>query len=116
MPGDKKNPIDGKITVEYEELQAEGKLVGLTVAQVRAMLLAQVSEFAAMPADVEGNVMTMDPDDEAWKQVQAKEEGTLMSLKTDWGVQMFQGVSKDVPDTYVIRKADIFLKFRARTA
>ena len=110
MPGNKKNPVDGKILISYGEVQAEGRLMGETVARTKEVLAKELPEFG-VPLDATARVVTMDNEDEAWKQVDSKEEDTIVSMSTEWGLQIFQGVAKAVPDSYVIRKADIFITF-----
>ena len=111
MPGDRKNPIDGKIIIQYGALQAEGSLVGATIAKVRTMLAEQLPEGTPPPDGLKTRIATMAPEAEAWKALAAPEEGCLVTLSKDWGLQMFQAVSKLVPDDYVIRKEDIYLEF-----
>ncbi|HTM68536.1 MAG TPA: hypothetical protein VL426_04505 [Candidatus Binatia bacterium] len=113
MPGDRNQPVDGRIIVQIGELQAEGNLAGLTIAKARELILAHLPDPTAMPADAVARVTTMDPKDAAWLSVASPQEDTLLMLTTDWGMQMFQGVSKTVPDDYVIRPADIHLSFKS---
>ncbi|MEY4745183.1 MAG: hypothetical protein RL272_1128 [Candidatus Parcubacteria bacterium] len=113
MPGDRNKPIDGKTMVKYGDMTAEGKIAGLTVAQVRELVARETPELG-LPADAAARVVTMDDQEETWQKIAAAQEGSLVTRRTGWGVQMYQGVAKDVPDDYVIRKADIFLEFRDR--
>jgi hypothetical protein len=112
MPGDKNRPIDGKILIKYGKLNAEGTLVGASIAKVKGMMAAQLPEGEPpIPTNIAAKIATMDPEAEAWKQVAAPQEESLVMLSTDWGMQMFQAASKVVPDDYVIRKEDVFLEF-----
>ncbi|HSD11934.1 MAG TPA: hypothetical protein VLC10_00095 [Patescibacteria group bacterium] len=113
MPGDRKKPIDGKIIVKYGELCGEGVLAGLTIAQARELIAREAPQLG-LPADAIARITTMDDQAEAWTKIGAKQEDSIVTLSTDWGLQMFQGVSKDVPEDYVIRKEDIYLGFRDR--
>jgi hypothetical protein len=107
-----KRPIDGKIIIMYGELSAEGTLVGADIAKVRRMIAAQLPESALpLPENLHARIGTMDPDAEAWKTIAAAQEDRLLMLKVDGGMQMFQAASKVVPDTYVIRKEDVYLEF-----
>ncbi|HTK05359.1 MAG TPA: hypothetical protein VL500_07260 [Candidatus Eisenbacteria bacterium] len=116
MPGDRKKPIDGTIIVEIGELQAEGKLAGLTIAQARELILKNLPDPAAMPSDAVVRITTMDPEDETWKKIAGPQEEALVMRTADWGLQIFQGVSKTVPDDYVIRTMDVHLSFKAPEA
>lgn len=112
MPGDRKNPIDGKIIIKYGELEAEGMLIGATIAKVKAMLAEQLPEGAPpIPEGLKARISTMDPTAGSWQAIEAPEEDRLIMLSAEWGMQMFQAAGKLVPDDYVIRKEDVHLEF-----
>ena len=110
MPGDPKRPVDGEIIVSCDGLQGGGRLAGLSIAGVRAFVAKNLPEFVIPPEKI-ARVTTMDADDEAWKQVASEERVGLMMMKTDTGMLMYQGASKVVPETYVLREADVNLAF-----
>lgn len=114
MPGDRKNPIDGKIIIQFGELQAEGALVGATIAKVKGMMAAQLPKGSPpFPADAVARISTMDPESEAWKKIEVPEQRSLVMLTIAEGLQMFDAATKIVPDDYVIRKEDVHLEFIA---
>lgn len=106
-----KRPVDGTIIIKVGDLTAKGKLGGLTVAKARELVLAQLPDPSVLPADAVARIATMAPDDDAWKKLPSPEQEVLVSCQADGGVQLFQCVSKEAPDDYVIRPADIFLEF-----
>jgi hypothetical protein len=112
MAGDQKNPAQTTIVVTYGELQGEGMLTGLTIAEAKAFIIKHAPDLA-LPPDASATVMTMDTAAEAWKAVTSAEKVGILTKKADWGLQILQGASKDVPDDYVIRAADIHLSFTA---
>lgn len=105
-----------QIVIAYGDVQAGGKLAGLTVAEVKEIIARDVPQMQ-LPAGVVARLMTMDAIDAAWQKVTAPEE---MSVLTHAGVDgklaILQGVAKDVPDDYVIREADVYLEFRDPSA
>ena len=110
MPGNRKNPVDGSMIIAFGELQADAKVVGLAVGRIKELLVAELPEFATLPLDAEAQISTMDPDDETWTQIQAEQHDSMVTSSMEGGLQIFQAVSKTVPDSYVTRKADIYLR------
>lgn len=102
-----------KIVIRVGKLTAEGYLVGLTVAKAKEMILDQLQDQAEFLAAAEARLMTMNDQDETWKAVPTPQEDGLFMRKSDQNVQMYQGVTKTVPDDYVIRAADVYLEFVA---
>jgi len=116
MPGDRNKPIDGKIIIAIGELNAEAKFAGLTIAKAKEIILQHLPDPSVLPADAVARITTMDDQDEAWKKVEAEQQDSLLMLGAEWGMQMFQGVSKEVPDDYVIRTADVHLEFKPKAS
>lgn len=110
MPGDPKRPVDGEILVSCDGMQGGGRLAGLSIAGVRDFVAKNLPEFVIPPSKI-ARVTTMDDKDEAWKRVASEQQVGLMMMKTDQGVMMYQGASKIVPETYVLREADVSLAF-----
>lgn len=103
-----------RIVIRVGKLTAEGHLLGLTVAKAREMVIDQLRDQAAFLATAEVRLMTMDDQDKAWEAIPTPQEDGLFARTTsDRGVQMYQGVTKTVPDDYVIRAADVYLEFVA---
>ena len=111
MPGDKDRPVDGTILVSCGGMQAEGTLAGLTIAQGKEIFALECAQMG-VALDAVARITTMDADDEAWKEVPGEQEDTILMLPSDRGLQIFEAVAKNVPDTYLIREADIALDFR----
>ena len=110
MPGDRRNPVDGKIVVIYGKTKAQGDVVDLTIREVKVMFALQAPQ-SRMPLNAVARIATMDPEDAAWKALPSTEERVMLTLPTQWGLQIFQAVAKIVPDTYKVRSADICLEF-----
>jgi len=110
MPGDPKRPIDGEILVSCDGMQGGGKLAGLSIAGVREFVAKNLPEFVIPPSKI-ARVTTMDAENDAWKQIASEQQVGLMMMSTPTGMMMYQGASKVVPETYVLREADVNLAF-----
>lgn len=120
MSDDKNLPVDGTIMVEVGGLKATGALAGLTVAETRKLVQDQVAaglhghagdKIKELVCTAPVKIVTVDPESEAWTGIQSEEEESLVASSAPGSVTMIHAVAKIVPDDYVIRKADIYMKF-----
>jgi len=103
------------IIVAYGKAQAEGNLVGMSVLEARSLfvkaMLDQGLPQTNLPLDPVAEIATMDPEDPVWQAIASKQTDVLVAAPTDKGARICQAVAKVVPLDYVIRPADVFLKF-----
>lgn len=100
-----------QIVVAHGDIQGGGHLAGLTIAEVKEIIARDIPQMQ-LPDGVVARVMTMDAEDAAWQKVAAPEEMSVLTRGGEGGLTVLQGVTKEVPDDYVIRDADVYLEFR----
>ena len=100
-----------KVTVQIGSLQADLTTDGgLTVARLKEMIRQEMPDLAAEMDAHPFRVTTMDDTAQEWRDLPGPQEGSLVMRPGPKGsVQILQGVSKQVPDSYVIRPADAFI-------
>lgn len=102
-------------TIKYGELILKGAITGMTVAQVKELIIRELP-FTKIPRDAIVRVLTLDSHDETWRRIETKEEVAILTIqpKPSDAVTIYKGVQKDVPDSYIIRASDVALELRNR--
>jgi len=116
MSGVSQAPAERLLIVQVAGLDGhvEGIFAGCSIAVVRQTVAQHLPQYV-IPADYVPTVMTLDPEADGWKAVAAPERHTLMSVKVPKGVAIYEGVSKPMPETYILGPADVFLEFHPAT-
>lgn len=110
MSQDQNKPTLPVIAVIIGEISAEGHLAGLSIEKVRKFIAANAPEVVIPPGSV-ARVTTMVTKDPTWQAIDCEEQMGMLMRTTPTGLQIMQGASKFVPETYVLRPDDVSLSF-----
>ena len=98
------------ITVGYGDFRAHGELAGMAVGQVRILLTRDAPDLE-LPADAVPHVATVDPTGPEWNAVTSPQGHALLMGSNGGLVTFIIAAVKVVPETYVLRRHDLFLMF-----